>query len=65
MAIKVIGNEQEIKRTDIDELLRYIPQGGQRQDSVRDQLNDLLDIANKLGMYDAADLIRLTFLEKK
>jgi hypothetical protein len=30
----------------------------QRQDSVTDQLNDLLWVANRLGMYDAVDLIK-------
>ena len=30
----------------------------QRQDSLLEQLIDLKDVANKLGMYDAADFIR-------
>ena len=30
----------------------------QRQDSLLNQLADLRDVANKLGMYDAADFIR-------
>lgn len=30
----------------------------QRQDSTQDQLRDLWRIANKLGLYDAADAIK-------
>ncbi len=30
----------------------------QRQDSTLDQMRDLLAVANKLGMYDAVDLIK-------
>lgn len=30
----------------------------QRQDSVEDQLKDLIRVANRLGMYDAADVIQ-------
>jgi hypothetical protein len=29
----------------------------QRQDSLHEQLRDLIDIANKNGMYDAADYL--------
>lgn len=36
----------------------------QRQDSLNDQLRDLQAIANKLGMYDAADFIQKA-LERK
>jgi len=38
--------------------LKVIPVQGQRQDSAREQLADLVAVANKLGMYDAADAIR-------
>lgn len=38
--------------------LAKITQQPQRQDGAIDQLNDLRDFANKLGLYDAADLIR-------
>lgn len=34
----------------------------QRQDSVTDQLKDLIVIANKFGLYDAADYIRKLLL---
>ena len=37
--------------------LRDIPTRPQRQDSVSDQLADLRQIANRMGMYDAADAI--------
>lgn len=38
--------------------LKVIPQQPQRQDSVTDQLRDLQHVANRLGMYDAADAIK-------
>jgi hypothetical protein len=38
--------------------LQQIPAQPQRQDSVADQLADLVAIANRLGMYDAADVVR-------
>lgn len=38
--------------------LPYIPLQSQRQDSVADQLADLARVANRLGMYDAADWIK-------
>lgn len=41
--------EAELKK------LQKLPQ---RQDSTIDQLRDLLPIANRLGMYDAADYMR-------
>ena len=39
-------------------ILDGIPKRKQRQDSVSDQLADLCIIANRLGLYDAADAIR-------
>lgn len=41
----------------IREILCMLPQITQRQDSTIDQLSDLILIANKIGMYDAADTI--------
>ena len=41
-----------------------IPQQPQRQDSTNAQLQDLRDFANRLGLYDAADLLRI-MLERK
>ena len=38
--------------------INKIPALQQRQDSASDQLADLAIVANKLGMYDAADVIR-------
>ena len=46
------------------DILRQIPNCPQRQDSTNDQLRDLQCVANILGMYDAADVIRI-ILEKK
>lgn len=48
-------------RSRLDRLTRILnqnPQLSQRQDSVSDQLADLRAVANRLGMYDAADIIR-------
>jgi hypothetical protein len=39
--------------------LEGIPSRPQRQDSSREQLADLIAVANRLGMYDAADQIKL------
>jgi hypothetical protein len=38
--------------------LNEIPIKPQRQDSINDQLLDLIAVGNRLGMYDAADVIR-------
>lgn len=38
--------------------LEKLAQQPQRQDSALDQLADLRAFANKLGLYDAADLIK-------
>lgn len=38
--------------------LQKLPALPQRQDSLSDQLADLRQVANRLGMYDAADAIR-------
>ncbi len=43
---------------DIRELLKQIPQLPQRQDSTQAQVRDLYAVANKLGFYDAADVLR-------
>jgi hypothetical protein len=42
-------------------LLDSIPSLPQRQDSLTDQLTDLHAVANRLGMYDAADAITQMF----
>lgn len=36
----------------------WISQMPQRQDSLEDQLRDLIAVANRLGMYDAADWVK-------
>lgn len=48
--------EQPKGRVDIEQL-------PQRQDSLTEQLRDLRLVANKLGMYDAADYIKETTLQ--
>ncbi|MDZ5605322.1 hypothetical protein SJI00_21335 [Pseudomonas sp. RP23018S] len=40
-------------------LLKCLPQQPQRQDSTNAQLADLQAFANRLGLYDAADVIKL------
>lgn len=40
------------------EIIRKIPQQIQRQDSTEQQLKELHAVANRLGMYDAADVIK-------
>ncbi len=44
-------------RMNIEIALQSIPKLSIRQDSLSDQLIDLIRVANKLGMYDAADFI--------
>lgn len=41
-----------------------IPQQRQRQDALNDQLRDLIPVATKLGMYDAADYLRKVITNK-
>jgi hypothetical protein len=42
----------------LKKLLEQIPQQPQRQDSATAQLADLHAFANRLGLYDAADVIK-------
>jgi hypothetical protein len=46
----------------IQTFLKQIPQWSQRQDDVEAQLRDLYALANKFGLYDAADMIRYSLL---
>lgn len=43
---------------DMRPVLAMIPQQRQRQDATDAQLRDLQAVANRLGMYDAADVLR-------
>ena len=45
----------------LNDLLASLPAIPQRQDSTKDQLADLIMVANRLGMYDAADALRQLF----
>lgn len=45
-------------------LIDTLPKQVQRQDSLQDQLVDLLVVANKLGMYDAADYLNRMMVAK-
>jgi len=38
---------------------KIIPKLPQRQDALDDQIADLIFVANKLGMYDAADFVKM------
>lgn len=42
----------------IEDVVRTLPNLPQRQDSEEDQLKDLVRVAVKLGMYDAADMLQ-------
>lgn len=44
--------------------LAKLSQQPQRQDGTNDQLRDLHAFANKLGLYDAADLIKTIITRK-
>lgn len=48
-----------------DALIGMIPQLPQRQDSLSDQLEDLVLVAKKLGMHDAADVIFDNLLRRR
>lgn len=45
--------------------LADLPQLAQRQDALDDQIRDLIEVANRLGMYDAADYVRSQFTQKR
>lgn len=45
-------------REQIMDIVLALPKLGQRQDSTADQLLDIMMVANRLGCYDAADVIR-------
>jgi len=64
MAItSILGDEY----MSIHALLLHIEHQPQRQDAVLEQLNDLVLVANHLGMYDAADVLTtfISDLERK
>lgn len=44
--------------------LEKLNQCSQRQDSTNDQLKDLIRFANKLGFYDASDLLKTITKDK-
>ena len=49
--------ERDERQYTMASLPHLIVQRAQRQDSLNDQLSDLVWVANRLGMYDAADFI--------
>ena len=44
--------------TRVSEAIRILKGGEQRQDSLTDQLDDVLDLGRAAGCYDALDYIR-------
>lgn len=50
--------DSDHSNTWLESTLKQIPNLPQRQDSTQLQLQDLVVIANKLGLYDAADIIK-------
>lgn len=63
-AIRAMSQDADETLSDYQRrVLLDIPQLPQRQDSLNSQLEDLRPVANRLGMYDAADLLR-TILEQ-
>ena len=50
--------------THLKAVLSAIPQQPQRQDSTNAQLRDLMDFATRLGLYDAADVLRIMLCQK-
>ena len=48
----------------LPEDLKAVPQFGQTQRALDEQLRDLATLANRFGLYDASDFIRNT-LERK
>jgi uncharacterized protein (UPF0297 family) len=51
-----------LSKNSIQDFLRTAPQWSQRQDDVTAQLRDLHALANKFGLYDAADIVRYNVL---
>jgi len=48
----------KVSASNSTDLLSGLPQLHQRQDGLLDQIRDLIPVANRLGMYDAADWLR-------
>ncbi len=44
-------------RENLKKVIESLPKLPQRQDALEDQLRDLTEVANRLGMYDAADFL--------
>ena len=53
-----ITNIEENKKQTWRDFYKTMPQFQQRQDSTQEQLQDLYNVANKLGFYDAADFLK-------
>jgi hypothetical protein len=51
--------------TTLDKVIAQLPRLSQRQNGLNEQLFDLTRIANKLGMYDAADFISREITKSK
>jgi len=58
LGIKQVFDKNADNRSMNKEILNQIPKLSQRQDATDNQLRDLMAVANRLDMYDAADTIR-------
>jgi hypothetical protein len=59
--LRDLAEKSSLKR--LQDLLEELPDRPQRQDSTGTQLRDLHSVANKLGMYDAADALKNAFFQ--
>ena len=48
----------------LKDIIAKVPEMAQRQDSVTEQMHDLLAVATRLGMYDARDWVRDAFFRE-
>ena len=53
----MVGKSMNVEEEAMD--MSNVPELPQRQDSTYEQLKDLYVVANKLGMYDAADSVKV------
>lgn len=53
-----LADKEDLKASALASTIRSIPQQAQQQGSTIEQLVLLRGVANKLGLYDAADLLR-------
>lgn len=47
-----------MKAFNVNDDIKSVPRFGQTQRALKEQLEDLVTVANRLGLYDAADYLR-------